>query len=66
MREACSCGRVGEIENREPVFLDGRERALRCECGHLERVAWLSDENRGEVFEEAERRKARRGYTDAA
>ncbi len=66
MREACFCGRVGEIEDREPVSLDGGERALRCECDHLERVAWLSSENRKEVFEEAEHRKARRGFPDAA
>jgi hypothetical protein len=39
---------------------------LRCECGHLERLAWLSSENREEAFEEAERRKARRGFPDAA
>ena len=61
MREACFCGRVGEIEDREPVSLDGGERALRCECGHLERVAWLSGENRKEVFEE----KPSRGRRDA-
>ena len=66
MREACYCGRVGEIEDREPVSLDGSGRALRCECGHLERAAWLSSENREEFFEEAERRKARRGFPDAA
>jgi hypothetical protein len=29
VREACFCGRVGEIEDREPVSLDGGERALR-------------------------------------
>ena len=66
VREACFCGRVGEIEDRDPVSLDGGGRALRCECGHLERLAWLSSENREEVFEEAERRKARRGFPDAA
>ena len=66
MREACFCGRVGESEDRETVSLDGGERALRCKCGHLEWVAWLSGENRREVFEEAERRKARRRFSDAA
>ena len=60
------CGRVDEIEDREPVSLDGGGRALRCECGHLERLAWLPSENREEVFEEAKRRKARRGFPDAA
>lgn len=66
MREARFCGRVGEIEDREPVHLDGGERALRCGCGHLERVARLSGENRTAIFEEAERRNARRGFPDAA
>ena len=66
MRGACFCGRVGEIEDRKPVPLDGGGRALRCERGHLERVAWLSGENRKVVFEEAEQRKARRGFPDAA
>ena len=30
MREACYCGRVGEVEDREPVWRDGRTEALRC------------------------------------
>ncbi len=29
VREVCFCGRVGEIEDREPVSLDGGERTLR-------------------------------------
>ena len=65
MPEACFCGRVGEIEDREPVSLDGGERVVRCEWGHLERVAWLSGESRKAVFEEAEQRKPSRGRRDA-
>jgi hypothetical protein len=37
MKEACNCGRTGEVEDREPVYLGDGEHALRCpDCGHLE------------------------------
>jgi hypothetical protein len=51
MREACFCGRIGEVEDREPAF-DGR-RALRCPCGHLEYLDWLSEGARDLLFERA-------------
>ncbi len=61
MQEACYCGRVGEVEDREPVTdADGRE-ALRCPseaCGHLDHLSWLRDP--GHVFEEAKRRASER------
>ena len=55
MKVVCFCGRVGEIEDREPILDgDGRE-ALRCtHCGHLDYLSWLSDRDR--LFEEARRR----------
>ena len=57
MREACYCGRVGEVEDREPVLRDGRTEALRCpRCGHLDALPYLDAAARRLVFEEAERR----------
>ena len=57
MREACYCGRVGEVEDREPVWRDGRTEALRCpRCGHLDALTYLDAAARLQMFEEAERR----------
>ncbi len=57
MREACYCGRVGEVEDREPVLRDGRAEALRCSrCGHLDPLSQLDADDRRAVFEEAERK----------
>ena len=57
MRESCYCGRVGEVEDREPVWRDGRTEALRCpRCGHLDPLPQLDADARRGVFEEAERR----------
>ena len=57
MREACYCGRVGEVEDREPVWRDGRTEALRCpRCGHLDPLPCLDAVARRAVFEEAKRR----------
>ncbi len=61
MREACYCGRHGEVEDREPVWGNGRTEALRCpRCGHLDPLPYLDDDTRREVFEEAERRSLER------
>ncbi len=61
MRESCYCGRVGEVEDREPVLRDGRTEALRCpRCGHLDPLPCLDAFARLEVFEEAERRSLER------
>ena len=61
MREACYCGRVGEVEDREPVWRDGRTEALRCpRCGHLDPLPCLDAVARLEMFEEAERRALER------
>jgi len=41
-RQDCACG-DGEFGYKEPVLEDG-EWALRCpECGHLDRLEWLSE-----------------------
>jgi hypothetical protein len=58
VREACYCGRVGEVEDREPVYGGGgRIEALRCpRCGHLDPLPLPDHDARREVFEEAERR----------
>jgi hypothetical protein len=54
-RQDCACG-DGEFGYREPVLDDG-EWALRCpECGHLDRLEWLSDEARPLVLGLARRR----------
>lgn len=67
MHEACYCGRTGEIEDRALVLDDDGTRALECpDCGHLDRLEWLSDESRTEIFEEARQKQARRGSPAAA
>ncbi len=54
VREGCDC--VEEVQYREPVLNDG-EWVLRCpECGHLDRLRWLSDEARPLVLGLARRR----------
>ena len=61
MRESCYCGRVGELEDREPVYGGARVEALRCpRCGHLDALPQLDDDARHSVFEEAERRSLER------
>jgi hypothetical protein len=57
VRESCYCGRGGDVEDRHPVWRDGRTEALRCpRCGHLDPLPCLDADARREVFEEAERR----------
>lgn len=58
MREACYCGRTGEIEDRGPITASDGGRALRCpDCGHLDSLDWLPEEARRHVFEKAERKQ---------
>lgn len=58
MKEACYCGRTGEIEDREPIATSGGELALRCpDCGHLDSLHWLSEEARRHAFAKVERRQ---------
>src|ERR687895_1525372 len=46
VRESCGCGGEEEFQYREAVLDDG-EWVLRCpECGHLDRLLWLSEESR--------------------
>ena len=59
MREVCFCGRVGEIEDREPVDADGGP-ALRCPseaCGHLDRLDWLPRDALWPILKEAFERR---------
>jgi hypothetical protein len=57
VRESCGCGGEEEFECREPVLDDG-EWVLRCpECGHLDRLRWLSEEARPLVLAVARRRR---------
>ncbi len=56
VRESCDCGGE-EFQYREAVLDDG-EWVLRCpECGHLDRLLWLSDENRSLMLGLARRRR---------
>src|SRR5918992_4967111 len=46
VRESCGCGGEEEFQYREAV-LDAGQWVLRCpECGHLDRLLWLSEESR--------------------
>jgi uncharacterized Zn finger protein len=57
VRECCDCGGEEEFEYREAVIEDG-EWVLRCpECGHLDRLRWLSEETRPLVLAVARRRR---------
>ena len=56
VRESCDCGGEEEFEYREAV-LDEGEWVLRCpECGHLDRLSWLSEESRTLLLGLARRR----------
>jgi hypothetical protein len=55
-RESCGCGGEEEFQYREAVLDDG-EWVLRCtECGHIDRLFWLSDESRALLLGLARRR----------
>ena len=58
VRESCECGGGGEeFQYREAVLDDG-EWVLRCpECGHLDRLLWLSEESRALLVGLARRRR---------
>jgi hypothetical protein len=56
VRESCECGGEEELQYREAVLDDG-EWVLRCpECGHLDRLLWLSEETRALLLGLARRR----------
>ena len=56
LRESCDCGGEEEFQYREAV-LDEGEWVLRCpECGHLDRLYWLSEDARSLVLGLARRR----------
>ena len=56
LREGCDCGDEEEFQYREAVLDDG-EWVLRCpECGHLDRLLWLSSESRALLVGLARRR----------
>jgi len=57
LRESCDCGGEEEFQYREAV-LDEGEWVLRCpECGHLDRLYWLSEDARSLVLGLARRRR---------
>jgi hypothetical protein len=57
MREACFCGRVEDLENREPVLDSDGEWSLRCSgCGHLDYLRWLPSDIRLLALAEADER----------
>jgi hypothetical protein len=56
-RESCDCGEEEEFQYQEAVLDDG-EWVLRCpECGHLDRLRWLSEESRALLLGLARRRR---------
>jgi len=57
-RESCFCGRIGELEDREPVYAGDGEWGLRCPmCGHLDRLEAWSQAARAWMLAEAARRR---------
>ena len=51
MKGTCYCGRTGEVEDWEPVYLgDG-------ECPLMEDLHWLSRDTRKPMLEESARRR---------
>jgi hypothetical protein len=67
VQEACYCGRMGEVEDRNAIRDgDGRE-ALQCpDCGHLDHLSWLPADARDLAFAEAKRRAIKRGMPMSA
>ena len=62
IKEACYCGRTGEVEDREPILVDGGRWALRRPseaCGHVDRLEWLPEEAGLLLWGEASRRRER-------
>jgi hypothetical protein len=69
IKEACYCGRTGDIEDREPILIDGGIWALRCPndvCGHLDRLEWLPEEAGLLLWGEARRERLSDQKSDAA
>jgi hypothetical protein len=61
MVEACFCGRVGDLTEREVAPLSDGGQGLVCpECGHLDRLLWLPVTRAADVFAEAAMRQAHR------
>ncbi len=55
LRESCDCG--GEDLQYQEAIRDDGEWVLRCpECGHLDRLLWLSEESRALLVGLARRR----------
>jgi len=53
-REICFCGWVGEVEDREPVYVGDGEWGLGCPmCGHLDRLEAWSEAARSWTLAEA-------------
>jgi hypothetical protein len=53
-REVCFCGRVGELEERDPVYAGDGEWGLGCPmCGHLDRLEVWSEAARSWTLAEA-------------
>jgi uncharacterized C2H2 Zn-finger protein len=58
MKGTCYCGRTGEVEDWEPVYLRDGECPLTCpDCGHLVDLHWLSRDTRKPMLEESARRR---------
>lgn len=58
MKEACYCGRTGEIEDRQPVVTGDGKRALECPgCGRVDHLDWLPEDARRLTLERAESRR---------
>jgi hypothetical protein len=59
MVEACFCGRVGELTEREVVPLGDGGWGLVCPaCGHLDRLQWMPEALAAQLVAEAGIRRA--------
>ena len=59
MQEVCCryCGRRADVDDREPVWVEGGSEALRCpQCGQLDLLSMYNVDARPLVFEAAVRR----------
>jgi hypothetical protein len=51
--EACFCGRVGPITERQPVYCGDGVWGLQCPCGDVDLLGWLPPSVRADLLRDA-------------